>query len=83
MQIRTALLSIFKELDNGVHHGVPIDVLLGRAQKRQFTAEDFFVALQAALHDGDLIESSPGLVSLTPAGAAHYQELLGVNHVAS
>jgi hypothetical protein len=62
---------------------VPVDVLLGRAQKRQFTAEDFFVALQSALHDGDLIESSPGLVSLTPAGAGHYEELLGMGHVSS
>ena len=78
MQIRTALLSIFKELDNGVHQGVPIDVLLGRAQKREYTAEDFFVALQAALHDGDLVESSPGMVSLTPAGAEHFHDLLGV-----
>ncbi len=83
MQIRTALLSIFKELDNGVHHGVPVDVLLARAQKRQFTAEDFFVALQSALHDGDLIESSPGLVSLTPAGAGHFKGLLGVSYVSS
>ena len=79
MQIRTALLSIFKELDNGVHQGVPIDVLLGRAQKREFTTEDFFVALQAALHDGDLIESSPGMVSLTPVGAQHYQGLLSMS----
>ena len=79
MQIRTALLSIFKELDNGVHQGVPIDVLLGRAQKRSFTSEDFFLALQSALHDGDLVESSPGMVSLTPAGAEHYHELLSVN----
>lgn len=61
------------ELDNGVHDGVPVDVLLSRAQKRNFSAEDFFIALQTALHDGDLLESSPGLVSLTPQGSERYQ----------
>lgn len=79
MQIRTVLLSIFIELDNGVHAGVPVDVLLARAQKRQFSAADFFIALQAAIHDGDLTESSPGLVSLTALGAEHYQASLSLN----
>ena len=79
VQIRTALLSVFLELDNGVHDGVPVDVLLGRAQKRQFTAEDFFIALTSAIHDGDLVESSPGLVSLTALGAKHYKGLLSTS----
>ena len=79
MQMRTILVSIFIELDNGVHDGVPIDALLARAEKRQVSAQDFVVALQTALHDGDLIESSPGLVRLTASGTEFYRESLSLN----
>lgn len=79
MQIRTVLLSIFMELDNGVHDGVPIDVLLSRAQRRDYSAEDFFIAVQTAIHDGDLVESSPGLVSVTAAGLEHFHEASNVS----
>ncbi len=79
VQIRNVLLSMFMELDNGVHDGVPIDVLISRAQRREYSAEDFFVAVQAAIHDGDLVESSPGLVSVTASGLERFQESINVS----
>ena len=76
MQIRSVLILCFVELDNGVHHGVPVDVLLTKARGRHLSADDFFVALQAALNQGDLIESSPGVVSLTALGERYYHAAL-------
>ncbi|GAA4021331.1 hypothetical protein [Actimicrobium antarcticum] len=76
MHTRTLLLSSIIELDHGVHHGVPVDVLMARVQQRHLSAEDAFIELQAALHEGDLQETSPGMVCLTESGSSRYKQSL-------
>lgn len=77
MEIRTILLATYIDLDNDVHPGVPLDTLQQRVYQRHVTPEDFAIAMQAAIHEGDLVETSRGIVTLSQSGREHYRKLVG------
>lgn len=76
MEIRNILLASFIELDNGVHKGVPLDVLEKRVSQRSISPQDFEINMASALHEGHFQMVSPGIVGLTPAGMAHYRHMV-------
>jgi len=74
MELRKLLLSSCLELDNGVTPAVPVDCLENWAIKRSISLGDFSQELDAALHDGDLEITSPGMIGMTKAGTQRYAE---------
>ena len=76
MEMLTIILRGYQELDNGVTHAVPIDLLEKRVTQRSISAEDFAHELQAALHEGDFAITSPGMIALTETGIRHYAQTL-------
>lgn len=74
MELRKLLLSSCVELDNGVTSVVPVDCIENWAIKRSIPLGDFAQELHAALHDGDLEITSPGMIGMTKNGTQRYAE---------
>ncbi|CAN5455042.1 hypothetical protein BH11PSE11_BH11PSE11_03030 [soil metagenome] len=76
MKIRTALLSCLKELGAAGSNGVQLQALQAAMSLRQVTREDFAMEMNAALHEGDVASSSPGLLRVTDKGDVHFKQLI-------
>lgn len=74
MKMREILLGRCHELDNGVTWSVPVNLLEKWAIQRNIHLGDFSQEMDAALHEGDLEITSPGMIGMTEAGSRRYAE---------
>ena len=71
MKIRDALLNTYRELSNEVAYAVEVDTLLRRVMKRSFDGVEVTNELQAAIREGDLVITSPGMIEISESAASH------------